>query len=405
MMKRLLCLLLAAMMMLTLFACSRGGDDETPTEPENSGATEPAGDNWKIGVVTGTFSGGEEEYSAGENVLKKYGADHVVHVTYPDNFMTETETTISNISSLASDPDMKAIVITQAVPGTAAAIDKVKETRPDILFVCGVPGEDPGVIAEKADVIMAAATEEMGTAMVEKAHELGATSFVFYSFPRHMGYATIVARRDVMKEKAAELGMDFIELTAPDPTGDAGSAGAQQYITDDVPKQIEKYGVDTAFYSTNCGHQEPLIREVARGGAIFPQQCCASPYHAYPAALGIDAAGHEGDIDFMLTAIADKLEEMGNSGRMGTWPVPINMLTMEAGGEYAYEWIMGRTNGNNDTAVLTRIIKEQVAAKSADTNIDVFNYEETQADGSRLPYPNYYMLLCDYIIFGEQTAS
>ena len=29
-----------------------------------------------------------------------------------------------------------------------AAIDKVKETRPDILFVLGVPHEDPDVIAK-----------------------------------------------------------------------------------------------------------------------------------------------------------------------------------------------------------------------------------------------------------------
>ena len=397
MMKKLLCLLLAMALTLSLFACSRGGDT-TPT-------TEPAGDNWKIGVVTGTFSGGEEEYSAGEKVLEKYGADHVVHVTYPDNFMTETETTISNISSLAADPDMKAIVITQAIPGTAAAIDKVKETRPDILFVCSVPGEDPNVIAGKADIVMGEAVLEMGTAMVQQAYDLGAKTFIFYSFPRHMGYATIVARRDVMKAKAEELGMAFVELTAPDPTGDAGSAGAQQYITDDVPKQIEKYGVDTALYSTNCGHQEPLIREVAKGGAILPQQCCPSPYHAYPAALGIDVAGHEGDVAYMLQAITSKLEEMGNPGRMSTWPVPVNMLTMQAGGDYAYEWIMGNTDGNNDTATLSRLIKAQVNEFMPGAEIDVTTYTEAQADGTSVTYDNFYMLLCDYYVFGEKAGA
>ena len=34
--------------------------------------------------------------------------------------------------------------------------------------------------------------------------------------------------------------------------------------------------------------QEPLIKSTLQEGAIFPQQCCPSPYHAYPSALGIE---------------------------------------------------------------------------------------------------------------------
>lgn len=78
--------------------------------------------------------------------------DNIVTATYPDNFSTETETTIANVVSLASDPEVKAIVFVQAVPGAAAAIDKVRETRPDMLFICGVVAEDPAVMASKADI-------------------------------------------------------------------------------------------------------------------------------------------------------------------------------------------------------------------------------------------------------------
>ena len=40
----------------------------------------------------------------------------IKHVTYPDNFMQEQETTIAQIVQLAADKDVKAIVICQAVP-------------------------------------------------------------------------------------------------------------------------------------------------------------------------------------------------------------------------------------------------------------------------------------------------
>src|SRR3954465_7283799 len=79
---------------------------------------------FKIGIMTGTVSQGEDEYRAAESVVKEYGSEAISHVTYPDNFMTESETTISLLKGLADDADVKAIVVAQAVPGTIPAIKK-----------------------------------------------------------------------------------------------------------------------------------------------------------------------------------------------------------------------------------------------------------------------------------------
>ena len=75
-----------------------------------------------IGLVTLTVSLGEEEYRGAEQFIKEYGlvsdGGIVEHLVFPDNLMAEIETSISQIFSLASDPLMKAIVASQAVPGT-----------------------------------------------------------------------------------------------------------------------------------------------------------------------------------------------------------------------------------------------------------------------------------------------
>ena len=105
---------------------------------------------------------------------------------------------------------------------TAAAIEKVKETRDDILFIVGVPHEDPLLIAEKADICLELDNLKRGETIIELAKEMGATKFLHYSFPRHMSYELLSKRRDIMKEKCEELEIDFIEVDAPDPTGDAG---------------------------------------------------------------------------------------------------------------------------------------------------------------------------------------
>ena len=104
-----------------------------------------------IGIATLTVSQAEDTYRGAERMIQEYGdvADGgmVQHVTMPDNFMSEMETTISQIVGLADDPKMKVIVVDDAIPGTTEAFRRVKEKRPDILCFAGQPQEDPGVIS------------------------------------------------------------------------------------------------------------------------------------------------------------------------------------------------------------------------------------------------------------------
>jgi cytochrome c-type biogenesis protein CcmH/NrfF len=95
------------------------------TQPAKQPQDEAGEQKYKIGLVTGTVSQGEDEYRAAEKMVAKYG-DMITHVTYPDNFMQEQETTIAQITGLADDPEVKAIVICQAVPGSIAALLRVK---------------------------------------------------------------------------------------------------------------------------------------------------------------------------------------------------------------------------------------------------------------------------------------
>ncbi len=299
----------------------------------------------KVGVMTGTTSQGEEEYQAAQEMIRKYPG-RIIHVTYPDKFMDEQETTIQQILSMAADPDVKAIALVQGVPGSAAAIDKVKEIRPDMFFINIVPHEDPMLSAQKADLVLETDNPKRGVTIIDLAEKMGAKTFVHISFPRHMSYPLLSERRDIMKAECEKRGIEWVFVNAPDPTGDAGIAGAQQFILEDVPRQVEKYGKDTAFFSTNCGMQEPLIKSVLMTGAIYPEQCCPSPYHAYPGALGIEIPeGKAGDVAFILEAIEKKVVDGGGAGRFATWMIPINMAFTYASVEYGFDLADGKVKG------------------------------------------------------------
>ena len=84
-------LLLAALMLLGLMA-----------------GTALAAAPFHIGVVTGTVSQSEDDLRGAEALIKAYGdvakGGMIKHITYPDNFMSEMETTISQIVGSPTTP-------------------------------------------------------------------------------------------------------------------------------------------------------------------------------------------------------------------------------------------------------------------------------------------------------------
>ena len=381
-MKRFVSLLLALVMVLALTACGSASTSSAPAASEE-------GPGYKIGIITGTVSQGDEEIGAAMK-MKEMHPDIVVTATYPDNFSTETEQTIATVTNMAADPDVKAIIICQAVPGMTAAINKVKETRDDILFIAGVAAEDPAVIAAAADMVLLVDEIAMGTTVIDQAAAQGAKTFVHISFERHLGYATISGRQAGFKARCAELGIEYVEATAPDPTGDAGVTGAQAWVTENIKVYVDKYGKDTAFFCTNCAMQVPLIQQCAELGAIYPQQCCPSPYHAYPSAFNISTEGHEGDVNYMLEQITTKVAEYGNTGRMSTWSVAINMCMIEAGFEYATKWINGEIAERCNMTEMTNIFSELAGGEASITCYE----DETVGK-----LDNFFMILCPFYNF------
>jgi len=352
------------------------------------GQTTALAKDYKIGVFTGTVSQGEEEFRAAENMIAKYGADKIVHMTYPDRFMAEQETIITNLLGMASDPLVEALVIVQAVPGMSPAIDKVRELKPDILIIAGVPAEDPAMIAARADVVLNTDDLGRGVCTLEQAQALGAKTFVHYTFPRHMSYELLSQRREIMRETAEKLGIQFVDADAPDPTGDAGVPGTQMFITEDIPRKVAEYGKDTAFFGTNCSMMEPLIKQVVDEGAIFPVQCCPSPYHAYPGALGIEIPeDKKGNVAWILEAIEQKLVELGAGGRLSTWPIPVNMAYIEAGVAYAIDYLEGNIDKRLDKERL-----EAIFAEITGSTINLVPFGDLD---------NYLMFKSGYITFGE----
>lgn len=307
-MKKVVSLLLALIMALSLVACGeKKGETDDNTVP------------YKIGIVTGSVSQSEDDRRGAEAFQKEYGEDMVQLAIYPDNFTDETETTIQSIVNLSADPLMKAIIVNQSVPGTTEAFRKIKETRPDIICIAGEAHEDLPEIGSAADLVTNNDFVSRGYLIIRTAHELGCDTFVHISFPRHMSYETMSRRVAIMKAACEEFGMKFVLETAPDPTSDVGVSGAQAYILEQVPAWVEKYGQKAAYFCTNDAHTEPLLKRLLECGGYFIEADLPSPLMGYPGALGIDLTEEAGDFEKILTKVESAIVEKGGADHFGTW--------------------------------------------------------------------------------------
>lgn len=382
--KFLVVLLLMIMVTVTVAGCKN-----TSTGPDATAA------KFHIGVVTGTVTQSEDGYRGGEALAKEYGttADGgmIEAITWPDNFQAEQETTISNIVGLADDPLMKAIIVCDAVPGTAEAFKQVRAKRSDILLFAGKPMEDPNVIAPACDV--AADFDQLTNAYINiwAAKQMGAKSLVFVSFPRHMSLELISRSWAITQAAGKDLGIATYYESASDPLSDVGVPGAQQYIIEHVPAWIQKYGKETAFYTTNLALQEPLLKQIMQYGGMSVG--ILSPTLGYPGAFGIDLTAEKGNWPAILKKVEQTVVAKGGSGRFNAWGFSMDYVTVAGLGEYAKRCIEGTAKVGDQADMLSAYEK---FSPGAEWNCNVYTDV-----GTGRKVTNYFQLYQDTYVFGK----
>ena len=393
-MKKFIALLMALCMVFALCACGGSASDNATTAP--AADTAKADDTAStgavhIGIVTGSVSQSEDDRRGAEAFQAMYGEDMVKLAIYPDNFTEELETTIQTIVNLSDDPDMKAIIVNQAVPGTTEAFRRIKESRPDILCIAGESHEDLPEIGSAADLVCNNDFVARGYLIIRTAHELGCDTFVHISFPRHMSYETMSRRVAIMQAACEEFGMKFVLETAPDPTSDVGVAGAQAYILEKVPEWVEKYGQKAAYFCTNDAHTEPLLKQLLEYGGYFIEADLPSPTMGYPGALGIDLTAEAGDYAKILAKVEEAICEKGGADRFGTWAFSYGYTVSAGLAQHALNVI----NGESELCDIDDIAKAyEVFSPGAAWNGSNYTNAETgvKAENTFLVYQDTYIM-------------
>lgn len=336
--KKVIPFLLIVSMILAIVGCDDGRGLEKIKKGIEGTDGRSGNGSYHIGIVTGSVSQSEDELRGAEAFLKEYGdvdsGGMVKHVTYPDNFAQEQETTIDQIVSLADDPDMKVIVVSQAVLGTYEAFKRIRQARPDMILLAGPPQDDADKMQDVANMIADVDNIKRGYLIIEAAKRMGAETFVHVSFPRHMEIDAYRRRMAIMKAACKDLGIRFTSLEAADPMETGGIKAAREDIREQMPRWVETYGKKTAFFCTNDAHTEPMIKAVTELGAIFIEPDLPSTTMGYPGAFDLDLSAETGNWNAILNKVKGAVLINGGKDRLGTWVYSFNYTTTAALAEY-----------------------------------------------------------------------
>ncbi|QQY79299.1 uncharacterized protein DUF3798 [Keratinibaculum paraultunense] len=322
MIRKIATLILSVIMIFSLVACQNVNTDKETMQNSAANNAEMEGvKNYKIGIVTPTLSTSEDEFRAGAEMAKKY-PDIVKHITLPENFNAELETGISQILSLADDPEMKAIIVNSGQSGLLPAFEQIREKRPDIITIATMLDE-PELMAKYVDISFATDWIRRGETIPTKAKKMGAKTFIHYSFPTHLAKESVAQRKEMMEKTCEELGLKFVEIITPDPQTGDGPAAMQQFLREDIPRQIAKYGPDTNIFGSNCPMYDVIIDEALKLKFIVAEQCCPTPTQAYPTVMNLEIDTEDlGNYDKINQLIAEKSKEAGMTGRLSGWAMP-----------------------------------------------------------------------------------
>ena len=323
--RRLLAAFLAVLMILLTFGCGKTADGKTTAQNSDTA------DNGKIAIITGASEQAPELYAVASKIAKAH-PESVLLLKYGEDFYANPTAVQRAAKAAAENQNVKAIIFADGVNGTASAVKMVREMRSDMCIVVCNPHEG-SIESKTADLMLSVDFPALGETAAEKAKEMGAENFVFYSTRRHLQYSSVVALRKAAEDACKEAGIAFYATSSIDlyETGRTLES-AKQYLAEDAARQEEKHGKKTALFCTEPQVQGALAADAAAHGMVMPAAFMPSPL-ALAADLGVDLTGHETDSAYAVQQLGE--DSVGVKGIVATWSFSAYAAFLQAACDYA----------------------------------------------------------------------
>lgn len=230
----------------------------------------------KVGIVTGTSSSDKDSYEAAKKMSDLYqlrnkdknSNDEIKHFVLPANSNGAKKV----VDKIVADENMNAVVFSGNDKNMLSCINDIKSKRDDLLLM----GADLSMTAEEMsknlDLSYIPAEESSGKDTVMLAKEMGAEAFVVYYSEKDLKDNKNLSKKiEDMKKECANQGVEFTEVKVEDINSKEDEYKVKKYISEDIEKQIYKYGKNINVYGTNSTMDDVIIKRAIKSRLIIAE--------------------------------------------------------------------------------------------------------------------------------------
>jgi len=319
--------------------------------------------------------------------------------------------TIALIEAIASNPEIKMLIINPAWHETDHIVSTLRQTRDDIFIVyLGYSFHDNALAhaTTNANLILDVNVDGMNRAFPAQTLELGARTLVYFydtSIMWTWGEEDLYGSNEYeesywhifMRGKSAEIGLQFVEVNI----GGAIQCGSSyaMFMHETIPPLIEELGEDIVLFGLD--NERVFWTWRAHGFIYLPMQPAwfdLTPIDlAWEMQLFESSTNLAADMPQLIDEIRKELDERGLLGRIAAAPMPIHKLLHFAAVEYGIMWVQGEVPEEGiDMNVLEQIIVELIAEYTGQTYHGV---TLTTLAENGMTYENYILVMTDYLIY------
>ena len=380
-------MLIISMLSISLVGCSSKKDGEKEDDVEA-----------KIAIVTEDQEENPDGYKSADYISNMYKFkkengftnDEIKHIVMPKDFVKNANKSEETINKLVKDKDIKAVVFSSREKGMLTYANKLKEARKDMVVLGADLNATEKELADNLDLSYISDTTLDGKNTVQLAKEMGAKAFILYYSDKDLKDKPSLSKKiSEIESECVEQDLALEKVKVQDINSKEDEYSVKKFISEDINKEIYKYGEDINLYGTNYTMDDVILRRAIKNTLAVAETsdgCMVNQmgdfYRVFRKTL--DNGNYRGFTKY----ISDGSLKYEMNGRLGGIIMPNRMFTIYAAA---------------DTAIV--IIENEMDVKKAYNSyfIEKSIYEKeglTAAfNASEEGYPNVKIVSIDQVIY------
>lgn len=255
-------MLIISMLSISLVGCSSKKDGKKEDDVEA-----------KIAIVTEDQEENPDGYKSADYISNMYKFkkengftnDEIKHIVMPKDFVKNANKSEETINKLAKDKDIKAVVFSSREKGMLTYANKLKEARKDMVVLGADLNATEKELADNLDLSYISDTTLDGKNTVQLAKEMGAKAFILYYSDKDLkDKPTLSKKISEIESECVEQDLALEKVKVQDINSKEDEYSVKKFISEDINKEIYKYGEDINLYGTNYTMDDVILRRAIK---------------------------------------------------------------------------------------------------------------------------------------------